>query len=113
MLQRPDRFIPSDQIRWRERQQAPGQLLDDGVARRRRALSNRRVARVAVELERTGQRTHGIEMGTSSLTALEGADGVNGEPRNRCQFLLREPCGFAKPFQLRAERSRIANFQDL
>jgi hypothetical protein len=36
---------------------------------------------------------------------------VNGEASNRCQLLLREPCGFAEPFQLRAERSRIANFK--
>ena len=74
-----------------------------------------RVARFAVEVERASQRTYRVEMGAPSLSSLQGADGMNGEPGNRGQFFLREPCGFAEPFQSRAKRSatRVFKTRDL
>jgi hypothetical protein len=51
-------------------------------------------------------------MGAPSLAALEGAYGMNGEARDRRQFFLRETCGFAEPFQVRAEQASTASLQD-
>ena len=105
-------MIPADQICWSEWQQAIDQLIDDGIARRRARSLEECIARVAVELERAGECSDGIEMGAPPLPALEGAHGMNGEARDSRQFFLRETCGFAKPFQVRAKQASTTSLQD-
>ena len=72
------------------------------VSRRSRARDERVTGRCR-QVKCRRQRAHGLDMGPSSFTAFERAHGVDRQPRNRRELLLRKPRRLAKGFELRGE----------
>ena len=56
--------------------------------------------RVDVLDQRRGQRAHSFDMWPPSFPALQRAHRMDGQTRNRCEFLLREARSLAKPLEL-------------
>ena len=76
------------------------QLIDHGVASRCPSARKERVTSHTSQIERRGQRAHGFDMGPPSFPALQRAHRMDGQARNRCEFLLREARSLAKRLEM-------------
>ena len=83
-----------------QRQRTPLGSSTAAASSRRPALRQQRVAGRRGQIERRGQRAHGVEVGAPSFAALERADGMNREPGDGRELLLREACGLAERLEL-------------
>ena len=95
--------VAAEQDRQRERQRGAAQFIDRRVVSRRARAPKQRVAGRAGQVERRGQRAHGLDVGAPALPALQRADGMDRQARNRRELLLREARRLAERFELRAK----------
>ena len=76
---------------------------DRRVADRGAGAAEEGVAGCTSQVEGRGKRAHGLDMRTPSFPPLQRAHRMDGEPRNRREFLLRKPRGVAERLELRAK----------
>ena len=95
--------VSSEKSRRRQRHGDAAQVIDrPGASRCPRAFEERVTSRTS-QVESRRQRAHGLDVGPSSLPALQRTHGMDRQARNRRELLLREACGLAERFELRAE----------
>ena len=103
LAQRPYVRIPTEKDRQRHGQGDTRQFIgSSGLSRCPRASKERVTGRTR-QVERRGQRTHGLDMGPPALPTLERAHGMDRQPRNCRELLLRESRRFAERLELRAK----------
>jgi hypothetical protein len=70
-------------------------------------------ARDAVQVQRRGQRSHGLDVGSPALPTFERADGMDRQSRNCRELFLRKPGVLTELLELRSKgRRRSARFHD-
>ena len=82
--------IAAEKGRQSQGQRDAAQFIDRRVVSRVPARSQERVTGRTSQVERRGQRAHGLDMGPPSFPALQRAHGMDRQARNRRELLLRE-----------------------
>ena len=95
--------IAAEKDRQSHGQRDAAQFIDRrGLSRRARASKERVTGRTG-QVERRGQRAHGLDMRPPAFPALQRAHGMDRQARNRRELLLREARRLAERLELRAE----------
>ncbi len=95
--------LAPEQHRRSQGQRGVTQLIDGRLVSRRSRARDQRVTGRCRQVKCRRQRAYGLDMGPSSFTAFERANGVDRQTRNRRELLLRKPRRLAKGFELRGE----------
>jgi hypothetical protein len=83
------------------------------VLRRRPRALHQRVPYRSGHVKGGRQRAHRFDMGTAPFPALERADGMDRQARDRRKLLLRKACSLAERLELRPKGPRSAHCHDL
>ena len=97
--------VATDNPGQRNRKRDAAQFLDRRAVWRGARHAQERIPRRPAEIERCHQRPQRLDVRTSPFSALERADGVNREARDRCELLLGKACCFAERLQMRPKRT--------
>ena len=92
-------------------QRGAAEFIDSRVFHGRPRASNERVTDRTGQVKRRRQRAHGLDMGPASFPALQRADRMNRQARNRRELFLCVARSFPKRLQLRAKGRGSAAFR--
>ena len=95
--------LAAEQGRQSQGQRDGARFIDRCVVSRCPRAAEKRVTGRTRQVERRGQRAHGLDMRPPSLPALQRAHGMDRKARNRRELLLREARSLAERLELRAK----------